>query len=152
MISKVQRPDGSAPVTGVWQKQQSRRFAACFPRLYAFILAMTEDESRSRDVATAAFAETIAMGATTEQEFVIELFRQARKLTTPHFQMHANAASQLTSPEREAISLVFDAQLCSEQIALVLGISRDGVADALLEGLRKLQETALPQSRYAALR
>jgi DNA-directed RNA polymerase specialized sigma24 family protein len=151
VISKVRRPDVGAPAASVWDKQQARRFAACFPRLYAFVLAMTEDEVRSRETATNAFAETIALRAS-EQEFLIELFRQARKLSAPHVRTYANAAPRLTLPEREAISLVFDAQLSSEQIALVLGISRGGVADALLEGLRKLQATASHESRYAAQR
>ena len=152
MISKVQRPDVGAPTASVWQKQQARRFAAYFPRLYAFILGMTEDEAHSRKLVTAAFAETLTLDAMTEQDFVIELFRQVRRLAAPHVQMYANYTPRLTLPEREAISLVFDAQLSSEQIALVLGITRDGVADALLEGLRKLQANASPPSRYAASR
>jgi len=152
VISKVRRPDVDVPMTSLWQKPQARRFAVCFPRLYAYLLAIIEDETRARDVATAAFAETMALGPTTEQEFVIELFRAASKLSAPHVRVHANSVPRLTLPEREVISLVFDAQLSSEQIALVIGISRSGVADALLEGLRKLQAVALPTSRYAAPR
>lgn len=140
MISKVRRPAAGRLMT-VWREQQARRFAGCFPRVYAFTLAMTDDETASRDLATAAFAETFTLGEMTEQEFVVELFRQARELArrapgTTH-------RGLLNAREREIISLTFDAKLSREQISLVLGVTADGVAAALLKGLRKLEAARL---------
>jgi DNA-binding CsgD family transcriptional regulator len=134
MTSTIRQPLAPGAPRAPLHPEQARRFAAAFPRVFAFALAVTAREEASRDVAVAAFCDAFALGSLSEQEFIVELFRAARERAR-----HFRGRSPLAARELDVISLTFDAQLSPAQVSLVLGIERDAVAQALLKGLRKLQ-------------
>jgi DNA-directed RNA polymerase specialized sigma24 family protein len=136
---KFSRSAGEGPKTGARREVQSERFAAYFPRLFAYACAATGDDEAARYVVVSAFSDAFSRADAREDEFEIDLFRTARAICQSGEYRVRRHNDGLTPQEREAISLLFDAQLDCAQIGVVLGISEEGVATTLVRGLRKLR-------------
>ena len=110
-----------------------RRFARYFPGLFAYVRAMSADGySTGVDKVVSAFELTLSEPHANEDDFVLSLFANARKLCG------VNSAAHDTS-EREVLSLTFDAQLTREQVSVLLELPVSAVVSTLLRGLRRLQ-------------
>ena len=120
---KFSRPTGEGPKAGARREVHSERFAAYFPRLFAYACAATGDDEAARDVVVSAFSE--------------EFSRADNDGLTPR--------------EREVISLLFDAQLDRAQIGVLLGIRDEVVATTLVRGLRKLRTSFASAGAGAAV-
>ena len=136
---KFSRTADEGPKTGARREVQSERFAAYFPRLFAYACAATGDDEAARYVVVSAFSDAFSRADAREDEFEIDLFRTARAICQSGEYRVRRHNDGLTPQEREVISLLFDAQLDCAQIGVVLGISEEGVATTLVRGLRKLR-------------
>jgi DNA-directed RNA polymerase specialized sigma24 family protein len=136
---KFSRTADEGPKTGARREVQSERFAAYFPRLFAYACAATGDDEAARYVVVSAFSDAFSRADAREDEFEIDLFRTARTICQSGEYRVRRHNDGLTPQEREAISLLFDAQLDCAQIGVLLGISEEGVATTLVHGLRKLR-------------
>jgi DNA-directed RNA polymerase specialized sigma24 family protein len=124
-----------------------RRFTRYFPRLFAYLRAMTGNESTARDAAASAFEATLAEAADDENEFTTALFAAGRVLCPAA----GVAGDGLSDMEREVISLTFDAQLTRAQVAELLGTDADAVVKALLSGLRRLRDESAADTGLRAV-
>jgi DNA-directed RNA polymerase specialized sigma24 family protein len=136
---KFSRSTDEGPKVGARLGVQSERFAAYFPRLFAYACAATGDDEAARDVVVSAFSEAFSRADTREDEFEIDLFRTARAICQSGEYRARRHNDGLTHREREVISLLFDAQLDRAQIGVLLGIRDEVVATTLVRGLRKLR-------------
>jgi DNA-directed RNA polymerase specialized sigma24 family protein len=118
------------------------RFARYFPRLFAYVQAMTGDESTARDATACAFEATLGEDHLDENEFALSLFTAGRELCVAR----ARARASLTEIEHEVLSLTFDAQLPRAQVAELLDLEGDAVVGILLSGLHKLNDAAAAQA------
>jgi DNA-directed RNA polymerase specialized sigma24 family protein len=126
--------DTSADTAG----SRRQRFARYFPRLFAYVQAMTGSEAIARDTAASAFEATLGEDHRDENEFTLSLFATGRELCIAR----ARARDSLTDVEHEVLSLTFDAQLTREQVAELLGVNGAVVVATLLSGLRKLRDAS----------
>jgi DNA-directed RNA polymerase specialized sigma24 family protein len=115
-----------------------QRFARYFPRLFAYVQAMTGDEGAARDATAGAFEATLSEDHADENEFILSLFTAGRELCAAR----ARARDELTELEHEVLSLTFDAQLTRAQVADLLVLDGDAVIATMLSGLRKLNEAS----------
>jgi len=113
------------------------RFGGYFPRLFAYGLAVSGSEKAARELAVAAFCETLIARDTRDSGFEVELFRAARELAAK-MRMKRDRDG-LSAREREVISLIFDAQLDRDRAGQVLGLKPDAVVATLMDGLRKMR-------------
>lgn len=127
------------------------RFGKYFPRLFAYVHSAITDEARAQEIVAEAFTQAFAShDVSDDEEFRIWLFALARRIVRS-----AESAADpdgLNSRERDVVSLLFDAQLTRREVGTLLSISEDMVASTLLKALRKLRETASPQSTRHFLR
>lgn len=147
---KFSRTADEGPKTGARREVQSERFAAYFPRLFAYACAATGDDE-ARYVVVSAFSDAFSRADAREDEFEIDLFRTARAICQSGEYRVRRHNDGLTPQEREAISLLFDAQLDCAQIGVLLGISEEGVATTLVRGLRKLRTSFASPGAGAAV-
>ena len=127
------------PKTGARRDLQQERFAAYFPRVFAYACAATGDEEAARDVVVASFSDVYLLPDMRGDEFELALFGNARELClSPEFRLK-RPDDGLGTRERDVISLVFDAQLSKTQVAALTGVPEETVATILLRGLRKLR-------------
>ena len=148
---KFTRPTGEGPGAGARREVHSERFAAYFPRLFAYACAATGDDGAAQDVVVSAFSEAFSRADTREEEFEIDLFRTARAICQSGEYRVRRHNDGLTPREREVISLLFDAQLDRVQIGVVLGIRDEVVATTLVRGLRKLRTSLASAGAGAAV-
>jgi DNA-directed RNA polymerase specialized sigma24 family protein len=125
-----------------------QRFARYFPRLFAYVQAMTGDELAAREAAAGAFEATLGEDHADENEFILSLFTAGRELCAAR----ARARDTLTDLEHEVLSLTFDAQLTRTQVGELLVLDGDAVVTTLLSGLRKLNEASAPAPNRPAHR
>jgi DNA-directed RNA polymerase specialized sigma24 family protein len=118
---------------------REERFGIYFPRLFAYAVAISGDETTATQVAVEAFADAFQMPDMREPEFEIELFRAAREHCRRAKLRQGPRGDRLNAREREVISLVFDGNLGRSAVGRVLDITADSVSTALVQGLRKLQ-------------
>ena len=138
---------GAAPDTS--RETVRRLFSAYFPRLFAYCLTATGDERAARDLVVEAFGQVTSRASVLgEDDTAVLLFGAARGLCRARQAARRRKREGLTAEEREVLSLVFDAQLCREQIACLLQLNPQDVAAVLARGLRKLRER--PPARVAA--
>lgn len=136
---KFSRSTGEGPKAGARREVQSERFAAYFPRLFAYACAATGDDEAARDVVVSSFSDAFSRADAREDEFEIDLFRTARAICQSGEYRVRRHNDGLTPREREVLSLLFDAQLDRAQIGVLLGIRDEVVAMTLVRGLRKLR-------------
>ncbi len=146
---KFSRSTDEGPKAGARREVQSERFAAYFPRVFAYACAATGDDEAARDVVVSAFSDAFSRADTREAEFEIDLFRTARAICQSGEYRVRRHNDGLTPREREVLSLLFDAQLDRAQIGVLLGIKEEVVATTLVRGLRKLR-TAFASSGAGA--
>jgi DNA-directed RNA polymerase specialized sigma24 family protein len=148
---KFSRSTGEGPKAGARREVQSERFAAYFPRLFAYACAATSDDEAAREVVVSAFSDAFSRADIREDEFEIDLFRTARAICQSSEYRARRHNDGLTPREREVISLLFDAQLDRAQIGLLLGVRDEVVATALVRGLRKLRTSFASSGAGAAV-
>jgi DNA-directed RNA polymerase specialized sigma24 family protein len=148
---KFSRSTDEGPKTGARREVQSERFAAYFPRLFAYACAATGDDEAARDVVVSAFSDAFSRSDTREDEFEIDLFRTARAICQSGEYRVRRHNDGLTTREREVLSLLFDAQLDRAQIGVLLGIREEVVAKTLVRGLRKLRTSFASSGTGAAV-
>lgn len=124
-----------------------RRFTRYFPRLFAYLQAMTGDETAAREAAASAFEATLREPPSDENEFTLSLFTAGREISRAQAAGHG----ELSSTENEVVSLTFDAQLTRSQVAELLGVEEDAVMAALLSGLHKLRDGVGPATGTRAV-
>lgn len=143
-MGRITAINGGAPGISAAHR---RRFTRYFPRLFAYVRAMSDDYSTGVDTVVAAFEAALSEPHADEDAFVLSLFANARALCGVRSAAH-------DTREREVLSLTFDAQLTREQVSALLKLPVDAVVSTLLRGLRRLQtlDAATEAAGDAALR
>ncbi|MCH8814051.1 MAG: hypothetical protein IH957_02990 [Chloroflexi bacterium] len=119
---------------------QRDRFAAYFPRVFAYVHRWADDDERCREIVTGAFARVFNRGAIlSDKDFAVALFSVARELCEESGKSSPKANGGLSAPESEVLALMFDAQLTRGQVGSLLQVHEDTVVSALVRGLRKLK-------------
>ncbi len=118
---------------------QQDRFVCYFPRVFAYALGITGDETTAREVTVAAFAVAYSLPDMREREFEVEIFRCARE-SVRGIGGARRSRDGLSPREREVLSLVFDGQLSRDQVARLLSLRPETILGTLLKGLRKLRD------------
>ena len=117
-----------------------RLFDAYFPRAFAYGYSNLGDEAATREVVASAFSETLAEAPLKDEKaFRLILFSSIRS--------HCRERKRkmpldigLAGPERDVITLAFDAGLTSEEVCHVLG--SDDASDYLMSALDRMRQTA----------
>jgi hypothetical protein len=98
-----------------------RRFEEYYPRTFAYVLSNLGNPGRTRDLTTDAFASVLSLDPRVpDEQFRAALFSAASALCA----QQARAIPldfALSEPEREAITLLFDAQLGPAEAERLLG-------------------------------
>jgi DNA-directed RNA polymerase specialized sigma24 family protein len=129
----------AAQLPGSGQDVQKERFGTYFPRLFAYVYALTGDEAGARNVVSEAFARVLPRSVgPTEDDFVVALFTTARDLTRSS-RGPAPTAGSLSDSEQELLAFVFDARLTRDQIRRLTDTTERSLSEELLRALRKLQ-------------
>ncbi|HUF53899.1 MAG TPA: hypothetical protein VMR52_09030 [Dehalococcoidia bacterium] len=114
---------------------RQERFSRHFPRLFAYLYAVTGDQELACEATFGSFSTVLNAEFLEEPHFTLALFQAARKLTPKRW----SAADGLDSNEREVLSLLFDAQLSRAEVAQLLTIDEQSLLRTVLGGLRKLR-------------
>lgn len=123
------------------------RFAAYFPRVFAYVHCWAGDDERCREIVIEAFARVFNRGALSDEDFPVALFSVVRDLCEGSRSSSSVASGVLSSPEREVLALMFDAQLTRGQVGSLLQINEDTVVSTLVRGLRKLKSVVTRDPR-----
>ena len=126
------------------------RFKRYFAKVFAYALSCSGDQTAAKSVTTEAFLATFAGGpGPSDEEFRLALFGNARRLwrtarQRPFFD------DALNRRERDALSLLFDAELSKGEVAQLLRLRETTLTATVLRGLLKLREQPLLSSAVAA--
>ena len=120
----------------------AQRFGACFPRAFAYAYNNLGDESAARetvgDAFCRAFVEPAAFDDSTFRTTLFSLLRALCRERRPALPLDIG----LAAPERDVVTLMFDAGLTTDEVSQVL--AADDAPERLTSALRKMRNAGGP--------
>lgn len=120
----------------------ARRFGACFPRAFAYAYNSLGDEAAARETVSDAFSrvfvESSSFDDTTFRTTLFSVLRALCRDRRPAIPLDIG----LAGPERDVITLIFDAGLTTDEVSRVL--ATDDGPERLTSALRKMRNSGTP--------